>query len=225
MNGGRRPMASFPYRLYGGALRPDAISGFNPAFASALINLYNAAPPEVQRELGLTSGFRSIAVQRQLFNKSDRSGRMVAAPGKSKHNYGMAADLYGFGLGGGGPKVSAATREWVHQNAQAQGLYFPMSYEPWHIQLARGSQQAGPGVAPAPVQDQLPGPAGMPQAAQPSLFNNNQSAQGWANVFNPQPSDWMQNTSYSGNAIAADLFAGRNPLRRLIYQKIAGLFA
>ena len=37
--------------------------------------------------------------------------------------------------------------------------------------------------------------------------------------------DWMQNRSYSADALLADFFAGRNPLRRLMYQKIAGLFA
>src|SRR6187455_2710622 len=90
-------MAS-PYKLYGGATREDAISGLNPAFDQALLALYNAAPPEVQAELGLNSAYRSIATQQKLWDASDKSGKWVAAPGKSKHNAGTAADLYGFGL-------------------------------------------------------------------------------------------------------------------------------
>lgn len=37
--------------------------------------------------------------------------------------------------------------------------------------------------------------------------------------------DWMQNRSYSADALMADFFAGRNPLRRWAYQKVASLFA
>jgi hypothetical protein len=136
-------MATSPYRLVGGATRPDALN-FNEAFGAALNNLYANAPPEVQRELGLTSGFRSNARQTELWNASDKTGHTVARPGHSKHESGSAADLAGFGVGGGG--VSAATKDWVHKNAGAYGLYFPMDYEPWHIQL----QGAGAGgTAPA----------------------------------------------------------------------------
>jgi hypothetical protein len=58
-------MAASPYRLVGGATRPDALN-FNDAFGLAMNNLYAAAPPEVQRELALTSGYRSPEVQRAL---------------------------------------------------------------------------------------------------------------------------------------------------------------
>lgn len=134
---------AFPYKLYGGALRPDAISGLNPQFASALQALYAAAPPEVQAELGLNSAYRSAAIQQQLWDKSDKTGRTVAAPGKSRHQFGEAADLYGFGLTK--DAVSQPTKDWVLANAEKHGLYFPMSYEPWHIQLARAEGQSGPG--------------------------------------------------------------------------------
>lgn len=88
------------YSLYGGAAaRPDSISGFNPGFTAALEQLYAAAPPEIQKELGITSGYRSKAVQQALWDASDKSGKMVARPGHSKHESGTAADLYGMGLG------------------------------------------------------------------------------------------------------------------------------
>ena len=135
-------MAASPYRLVGGATRPDALN-FNDAFGLAMNNLYAAAPPEVQRELALTSGYRSPKVQRALWEKSDKTGHTVARPGHSKHEAGSAADLAGFGIGGNG--VSQTTKDWVHTNAKAHGLYFPMDYEPWHIQLQGG----GGGTTPA----------------------------------------------------------------------------
>lgn len=140
-------MAS-PYRLIGGATRPDAMSGLTPQFNEAMTALYNAAPPEVQAELALTSAYRSPEVQKKLFEASDRSGKMVAPPGKSKHNFGTAADLAGFGLKGGGKGVSEATKAWVKQNAGKFGLTFPMDYEPWHIQLASAGGAQGTGQAP-----------------------------------------------------------------------------
>jgi len=118
-------MANFGYRLYGGATRPDAISGLDPRFYDALSAMYSAAPPEVQAQLGLTSGYRSIARQRELWNASDKSGHMVAAPGHSRHNFGLAADLYGFGMGGG-DRVAQSTADWVHENAPRYGLAFRM---------------------------------------------------------------------------------------------------
>jgi hypothetical protein len=135
-------MATSPYRLVGGATRPDALN-FNPTFGQALNALFAAAPPEVQRELGLTSGYRSPEQQQILWNASDKTGHTVARPGRSKHQHGTAADLAGFGVGGNG--VSQSTKDWVHANAKAHGLYFPMSYEPWHIQL----QGDGGGTTPA----------------------------------------------------------------------------
>lgn len=70
----------------------------------------------------VNSGYRSIAEQWRLWNASDKTGRMVAYPGRSKHNFGIAADL--------APGTTAAHRAF----ASRFGLYFPMSYEPWHIQ-------------------------------------------------------------------------------------------
>src|SRR5262245_59660622 len=73
------PAAAFPTKLYGGATRQDAITGLNSGFSNAMLALYNAAPPEVQRELGLNSAYRSAAVQQALWDKSDKTGRNVAA--------------------------------------------------------------------------------------------------------------------------------------------------
>jgi hypothetical protein len=162
---------AFPFRLYGGATRPDAISGLNPGFANALLALYAAAPPEVQRELGLNSAYRSPKVQAALYARSDKTGHTVAAPGKSRHNYGEAADLYGFGLKGGA-QVSQATKDWVHANASKYGLTFPMSHEPWHIQLARSPGQSGPGAMTSATADILPtSEPGVPEEEAPETSN------------------------------------------------------
>ena len=141
-------MATLPYRLYGGATRPDALN-FAPEFSQALAALYANAPPEVQRELGLTSGYRDKAVQQRLWDASDKTGRTVAAPGKSRHQHGDAADLYGFGLKDNGD-VSDATKAYVRANAEKHGLYFPMDYEPWHIQY-RGDGGGGGGGVPSTI--------------------------------------------------------------------------
>ena len=155
------------YSLYGGATRPDAISGLNPRLAAALERLYAEAPPEVQRELGLNSAYRSKEVQQALWDKSDKTGRTVAAPGKSRHNSGEAVDLFGFGLKGGG-QVSQATKDWVGANLGKYGLVRPMDYEPWHLQLADAGKapQQGPqaGWTPEQIQkaflDTIAGPEG-----------------------------------------------------------------
>jgi hypothetical protein len=72
----------------------------------------------------VNDGFRDPETQRQLWEASDKSGTWVASPGGSKHEFGMAADL---GFSGGG-------ESFAHSNADRFGLWFPMDYEPWHIE-------------------------------------------------------------------------------------------
>lgn len=129
----------------GGATRPDSFTGMKPEFRSALEQLFTAAPADLGLQVG--SGYRSIERQRQLWEASDKSGRMVARPGGSRHNHGDAADLSAAGLRL--DKASPAARQWVHDNAAQYGLTFPMSWEPWHVELvgARG----GKGVAARPA--------------------------------------------------------------------------
>ena len=127
-------MATSPYRLVGGATRPDALN-FNDAFGLAMNNLYAAAPPEVQRELALTSGYRSPEVQQATVGEaSDKTGHTVARPGHSKHEARQRSGSGRFRYGRRRRQPDDAS-DWVHANAKAHGLYFPMDYEPWHIQL------------------------------------------------------------------------------------------
>jgi hypothetical protein len=205
-------MANFPYRLYGGATRPDAISGLNAQFSSALEQLYQAAPPDVQSQLGLTSGYRSKDVQRRLWEASDRSGHMVAAPGHSQHNFGLAADLYGFGTGGG--SVTPEARQWVHQNAPNYGLAFPMSYEPWHVQLA-GDTKASPGT-PGIFEQPTPAPiAGMGGMVTPTSSPPSQ--------IPLQPIDpWVPMTP---ERFFQQMVAGQNPMRQIVFHRIAQMLS
>jgi hypothetical protein len=111
---------------------PDHVDGLTPDFQARLSALVAAAPPRIQPKLGIYSGYRSPERQRQLFLASDRSGKMVARPGRSFHEKGRAVDL-----AYDGKSLSRAPKDvvkWIHDNAAKFGLYFPMSYENWHIE-------------------------------------------------------------------------------------------
>ncbi|KAB0678049.1 M15 family metallopeptidase [Aureimonas leprariae] len=157
----------------GGATRPDSFTGMRPEFREALERMFIAAPPELGLQVG--SGYRSVERQRQLWEASDKSGRMVARPGGSRHNHGDAADLSASGLRL--DKASAAARDWVHQNAGAYGLSFPMSYEPWHVELAgaRGGKGAPSTVSTPSAALTSPEPLAnrfTPQGPAPAVFGD-----------------------------------------------------
>lgn len=98
-----------------------------PDFAQNL-QRYIAANPGLEP----FSGFRSIERQRQLWEASDKSGRMVARPGHSYHNFREAVDLrYN------GQAIKSLPAEKIralHASAGEFGLKYPMSWEPWHIE-------------------------------------------------------------------------------------------
>ncbi len=72
------------------------------------------------------SGYRSIASQAALYRrwKAGVPGQAKAAPpGRSMHNFGLAVDL-------------SPSRTTARERALGAkfGLYWPMSFEPWHVQ-------------------------------------------------------------------------------------------
>jgi hypothetical protein len=73
---------------------------------------------------------------------SEKAARKwVAPPGKSNHGRGVAADL---DIANPGP-----AQTWAHANATRFGLQFPMSWEPWHIEIPGASRYSGgsePGI-------------------------------------------------------------------------------
>lgn len=151
-------------------MRPDSFSGLDQGFASALSNMFAAAPPEIAQHLRITSGFRSPERQAQLwqdalqkYGSPERARKWVAPPGRSNHNHGHAADL---------KYLDPSATTWAHENAGRFGLAFPLSNENWHIELAgrRGGKPDPALVASAPPsQSALPLPSNAaPQAALPS---------------------------------------------------------
>jgi Zeta toxin/D-alanyl-D-alanine carboxypeptidase len=135
-----------PHRTQGG-LRDDAISGLDAGFRTSLEGLIASAPPGMREGFSVFSGFRSIERQQELWDQSDKSGKMVARPGHSKHNHGQAVDLEW-----NGQRLDKAPKEvqnWVAANLDKFGLTRPMDYEAWHIEPigARGGDAAAPSAA------------------------------------------------------------------------------
>jgi len=100
---------------------PRKLAGVNPELVEGLKKVSETTG----KQLPIMSGYRSTEHQAQLFAKSDRSGKMVAPPGRSMHEVGEAVDLTQGWLKKN-PDVVAALKE--------QKLMRPMDYEDWHIQ-------------------------------------------------------------------------------------------
>lgn len=66
----------------------------------------------------------------------------IALPGSSQHQRGMALDL---------AYSTPEARQWAHQNAQDFGMTFPLSNEPWHIELIGGRAVAVGDVSGQPI--------------------------------------------------------------------------
>jgi hypothetical protein len=131
-----------------------SFQNMNPQLVAALQGLFAAAPGRVW----ITSGWRSPEKQKQLWHAAlekygdpEVADNWVARPGSSHHESGDAGDL-GF--------ENADVREWVHANASRFGLRFPMSHEPWHIEMAgrrstadRGAYTNNPNTGANPVDE------------------------------------------------------------------------
>lgn len=177
----------------GGATRPDSFSGMNGDFSNALAQMFASAPPEIQAQLQVSSGYRSPERQAQLwaealkkYGSPEVARKWVAPPGNSQHNHGNAADLR---------FLSPDAQAWVHQNAQNYGLSFPLSNENWHIELAgaRGGGHTAPNaMASANVSVPQQNPLAPQQRPQPQFQ--------WANM-QQDPAAFM-----SKNAFAAPIY-------------------
>ncbi len=101
-------------------------------FSPALLNFLSASK-EAGHDIDIYSGYRTFEHQKRLFDEAvkkygspEKARHWVAPPGKSKHNFGLAADLkYG----------TDKAKEWAHKNAEKYGLHFRMGHEPWQIEL------------------------------------------------------------------------------------------
>jgi hypothetical protein len=192
------------------------ITNLDPEFAGQLQRFVSARPG-----ISIYSGARSIERQQQLWDaKLKETGgdvaaarKWVAPPGKSKHNHGLAGDLR---------YADDAARQWAHANAGAYGLNFPMKHEPWHIEPIGARASSAPGNAPVqPAGDATGNLASHPAAPSPA---------GWQDYMPQDPNPIAQQgfrnfaQGYSGRDLMEDVITGQNPLRRLMVQKLEGLF-
>jgi D-alanyl-D-alanine carboxypeptidase len=182
-------------------------SGFqdlDPRFAQSLQALIAANG-------GITpfSGFRSIERQRQMFEASDKSGHMVAAPGHSQHNFGRAVDLR---------FADDAAREFAHANAAKYGLNFPMSWEPWHIEPI--GARSGPHSSA--LQDQR-GDTPSTDVSQPMPIADPSTGSVVGDYHRPLPFE----PGYGGQQLAQSIIGGtlKSDLRAALFGRIASLFA
>lgn len=113
-------------------------AGLQPDFAFRLNQMIQAS----HGALYITSGYRDDALQAKLYadaikkyGSPEAASKWVAPPGHSNHNRGLAADL-------GGDMAVA------HQLAPMFGLYFPMSWENWHVEPISTSDPTHPGNDP-----------------------------------------------------------------------------
>lgn len=145
-----------------GGKDPSAVANLDAEFSRRLAAMLGQAPGG-----GATiySGYRSVDHQQRLWEEAlakygdpEIADNWVARPGTSNHNHGLAVDLR---------YASPEVQDWVHQNAANYGLTFPMSHEPWHIEMIDGQPVAVPDG-----QTQMAGgaaPGGLAAPAAPSL--------------------------------------------------------
>jgi hypothetical protein len=132
------PVSAWGWMMYGGdvgdapptggtaqSLRGKGqTQGMNADFVARLARMFTDNP-----KLSLTSGYRSTAEQQRLYDlyKAGK-GNLAAAPGKSKHEKGLAADV--------GPPSEYG---WLAQNVAKYGLGLPIgNIEPWHVEPTGG---------------------------------------------------------------------------------------
>lgn len=100
------------------------VKGLNKEFDTALQRMIKDSGGKVS----ITSGYRSIAQQQKIYDlwkAGKHPAPLVAKPGRSNHNHGLAADL---------KFLTPEAKKWFHANAAKYGLAFPMKSEPWHIE-------------------------------------------------------------------------------------------
>lgn len=143
---GSCPESPYPYlQTKNKTGRPDTISGLNSDFACRLYKFMKAADG-AGMNITIGSGYRSVQHQTQLYNAyvaGGKRGAPVAAPGRSKHNFGLAVDLRYDGQHSNFSKGAGNTPEcirrlksckWAHENYSKFGLRYPMAVEPWHAE-------------------------------------------------------------------------------------------
>lgn len=125
------------------AMRPDA--------AAALEEMFKAAKEESNISLASVSGYRTYSKQSTIYSRKkqttgskEKADALVALPGSSEHQLGMAMDVAQKGssqLNSGFGKTKGG--KWISENAHRFGFIVRYqlgqeeitgySYEPWHV--------------------------------------------------------------------------------------------
>lgn len=112
----------------------DPLEGVDPLLAARVKKMI----ADSGGRLWVTSGFRSVEHQERLWQEALRkygseaaARKWVAKPGSSNHNHGKAVDIGGTDEG----------KAWMAANHGRYGLWQPMEWEPWHMQLPPGVEE------------------------------------------------------------------------------------
>jgi len=116
-----------------------SLSNVNPELRSRIEAMYKAAPASAKAGFYVISGRRDTALQAKLYARYKAGkGGIAAAPGHSKHEIGMAADI-------------RDPSGWFHKHAGEYGLGFPMGKRDWpHMQMMGSPQRH---IEPTSYQD------------------------------------------------------------------------
>lgn len=153
-----------------GGKDPSHVNNLQEDFAGRLNQMLAAS----EGRITINSGYRSEERQAELFaaaiqkyGSEAAARKWVAPPGKSNHNFGLAADL---GYSGDG-------EQWAHKNAANFGLHFRMSHEPWHIEMLNGQPTAVGDATGLPL-DAAGAPSGRGPPPPPGSFAEALSGRG-----------------------------------------------
>lgn len=118
------------------------LSKIHPTFKNALVSAFKEYYLKTGNIPRLSETFRSTTEQKVFWDKYQKYGKPLAArPGTSKHERGMAVDIY-----------SAESNEMANMGIYAKyGLARPIGSEPWHVEMP-GLKNATP-PKPMPIED------------------------------------------------------------------------
>lgn len=123
LGSGWAPAAATRSPSTSGRLTGD-LAGIAPSLIAKLDQLAIA----IDRDIEIVSGWRRHAEQQELYERFlSGTGNLAAVPGTSRHETGMAADVYVDG-------VALANVEGAAEAAARLGMHFPVPGEPWHLE-------------------------------------------------------------------------------------------
>lgn len=146
------------------------VQDLSDSFAVSLAKLMRDAPGNLK----INSGYRSTQRQAELYaqNKAQHGGKatgMVAPPGHSFHEKGVAVDLGN--ASGGMLTANSELGSWVRDHAKDYGLNIPLQgriKEPWHIEPLTNRSGVPTGTGTSPY-FQTGGPTRGPSSGAPDV--------------------------------------------------------